>query len=366
MAAHILPFKRKLPIDANGHCRRCGGDRWTVSAIYAESNMDVAESVLGIGLAATTGLGFIQHSTATSHLIYSDVPAAVVARINEHPKERLTRLGEYVRTMEQGRRKDSGGRQCPTCGALFVPAAGKAWHEAGYCCKVCLVKAEGAAAVATSAATKDASPGRVEAMEVFCRSGHRFEVPLAFAGTVRPCPQCGARTAVVDPSSLGAASAHTAEFSGQVSGRDGENLVREFVADVQSDSYRGRVVEFPADGEFTPPEKKLAFRNLEQLVKSQRWRPAFTSIDVVEGTEDYVTVYLRGGAGEWLVLSAAYHYDVKRWNLDSYETSQRSFARAEGESFEDYVLGGIADVKSVGWPHSGGVAEKDGRYFIEY
>jgi hypothetical protein len=89
-------------------------------------------------------------------------------------------------------------------------------------------------------------------------------------------------------------------------------------------------------------------------------------LDVVEGTEDCVTVYLRGGAGEWLALSAAYHYDVNQWKLDSYETSQRSFARPEGESFEDYVLRSIADVKSVGRPHPGGTAEKDGQYFFEY
>jgi hypothetical protein len=130
MAAHILPFKRKLPIDARGHCRHCGGERWTISVVYAETDLDAATSALGIAAAATIGVGSIQYSTDTSHLIYPAVPAAIVARINEDPKQRLARLGEYVRTMERSKLKDSGGRDCRTCGTLFVPARGQAWHEA--------------------------------------------------------------------------------------------------------------------------------------------------------------------------------------------------------------------------------------------
>jgi hypothetical protein len=366
MAAHILPFKRKLPIDARGHCRHCGGERWTISVVYAETDLDAATSALGIAAAATIGVGSIQYSTDTSHLIYPAVPAAIVARINEDPKQRLARLGEYVRTMERSKLKDSGGRDCRTCGTLFVPARGQAWHEAGYCSKVCLVKAEGVAAVAPTAARAHASPGRVAAIEVECPSGHRFEVPRSYAGMIRRCPQCGAHTAAIDNASRDSAAAHAGEFSGRVSERDAEKLIHDFLADVQHDRYRGRIVEFPADRDLPPPERELAFRKLEQLVKSQRWRPAFTSIDVAGGTEDYVTVYLRGGAGEWLALSAGYQYDLNRWQLDSYETSQRSFARSEGESFADYLQGSIADVKTAGRPHPGGVADKDGRYFIEY
>lgn len=366
MAAHILPFKRKLPIDARGHCRHCGGDRWTISAVFAETDLDVAASALGVAMAATTGLGSIQYSMDSSHLIYPGVPAAIVARINEDPKQRLARLGEYVRTMQRSKLKESGGRECLSCGALFVPARGQAWQEAGYCSRVCRSQAEGPAAMAPTAARDNSSPARAAAIEVDCPSGHRFEVPRSYAGMIRRCPQCGAPTPAVDRASRDSAAAHAGGISGRVSGRDAEQLIKDFVAEVQNDRYRGRIVEFPADRELPPPEREHAFRNLEQLVKSRRWRPAFTSIDVVRGIEDYVTVYLRGGASEWLTLSASYQYDVHRWQLDSYETSQRSFARPAGESFADYMLGSIAEVKAAGRPHPGGVAEKDGQYFIEY
>ena len=199
MAASILPFKRKLPIEANGQCRHCGGESCTISAIYAETGTDIQESALGLGMMAVSGYGFTQESTHANQLIYPDVPAAVVARLNEHPAERMARVGGFVQVMEREKLKKLGGQECTTCGALFVPAAGRVWDEAGYCSKMCLVKDKGPNAIPqSSTADEEAKPTRVNSIQAQCPSGHSFEVAASFSGMLRPCPQCGSKTLVGD------------------------------------------------------------------------------------------------------------------------------------------------------------------------
>jgi len=158
--------------------------------------MDVGPSAVGIGLAATTGVGFVQSTTSVSQTDYPDVSAAIVARLNEHPRERLGRVGQFAQLMERERLKREGGRECPSCGVLFVPSRGQPWGEKGYCSKVCLVKGEGGAAAGASGGVSGSEPARSRLIEVECVAGHRFDVQKSFSGTVRRCPVCGEKTAV--------------------------------------------------------------------------------------------------------------------------------------------------------------------------
>jgi hypothetical protein len=208
MAVHLLPWKRRLPIEPNGLCRYCQGDRWTISVIYVQSGVDVAESVVGLGLAAMTGHGFIQRSTSSSRTEYPDVPAEVVAALNENPRDRLARVAQFARALERAKLKEQGGRECGTCGLLFVPRAGVAWAEKGYCSKVCLVQAEGVSEAAVPVDEPKAEselepepglepePERSDCLSVQCTSGHRFDVQRSFSGLMRPCPVCGQKTQI--------------------------------------------------------------------------------------------------------------------------------------------------------------------------
>jgi hypothetical protein len=352
---------RKLPIQPNGLCRRCGGDHWTVTAVFSETALDIAESAVGLGLAVATGHGFVQHSTASNLSTYPGIPAAVVAKLNEIPAERLARVGEFMRTMERAKIKDRGAEECRACGTLFVRTKGPAWHVEGYCSRMCLVQAQGISAAAASGGT---GRQKIDTISVRCGAGHSFEVAASFAGMLRPCPQCGMKTPVVEaPPDSQKTSAPSGATSGFV--QAGEQLARKFLAAVQADRFRDKVFPFDADGDLPAAERLQAFRRFEQLVKSQKWAPKFTVIDVAEGTEDSVVVYFAGSQGNWLVLLGGYHYDTRQWKLDAYETAERSFARPEGESFENYVLQNIRDAKATGRPYRPGET-KNGSYYIEY
>lgn len=196
MANHLLPFKRRLPILANGRCRHCGGEYWSISVLFAEAGVDVAESVVGIGLAVTTGHGFVQQSTAVNRIDYPHVAATIVAQLNEEPRGRMMRVAQFATAMERDRLKQQGGRDCAQCGALFVPASKTPWSEKGYCCKMCLVEAEGASSAVTFSEVEQPEREALNRIKVQCVSGHIFEVPRSFSGLLRPCPECGEKTRV--------------------------------------------------------------------------------------------------------------------------------------------------------------------------
>jgi hypothetical protein len=201
MGNHLLPWKRKLPIEPNGVCRSCGGDSWTISVVFAESGMDLDTSAVGMVMAATTGVGFVQSSTSVSQSDYPNVCAAIVAKLNEVPRDRMKRVAAFATTMERERLRQRGARECNSCRTLFVPTPGKPWSKKGFCSKMCLVEKEGASAIAASNDAEDTKTSPSSTVSVQCAAGHRFDVPVSFCGLTRPCPQCGCKTVVADANS---------------------------------------------------------------------------------------------------------------------------------------------------------------------
>lgn len=196
MGNHLLPWKRKLPIASNGTCRSCGGGSWTISVLFAESTSDVGLTAIGLGLAATTGVGFVPGSTThVNEADYPNVSADVVAALNQDPATRMGRIGEFATIRERERLKQLGAQECATCGTLFVRAEGKPWSEKGYCCKVCAVKKEGAFTTAVGD-ERASNPRHTNAVPIRCACGHQFDVSISFRGLLRPCPECGTKTRV--------------------------------------------------------------------------------------------------------------------------------------------------------------------------
>lgn len=196
MGNHLLPWKRKLPIELNGFCRSCGGDSWTISVLYAQSGFDPDESALLIGLSAATHVRFVEPTTSLSQADYPHVCAAIVAKLNEVPSERMKRVAAFATTREREQLKERGARECGRCGTLFVPTPGKAWSEKGFCSKMCCVEKEGAFACSAPDDAADRKPTQSNTISVTCGAGHHYDVPISFSGLVRPCPQCGLKTAV--------------------------------------------------------------------------------------------------------------------------------------------------------------------------
>lgn len=195
MGSHLIPAMRKLAIEPKGTCRACGGDLWTITVAYAETSIDLEESALGLALGGPFGAGFVQTSTSVNQMDYRHVNAAVVAKLNEEPQERLQRVGAFATMMERAKFKLAGARECGACQTLFMRTDGKTWTDKGYCSKLCMAKAEGPAALA--ALRKPAAPEpRVSMIRVQCAAGHEFDVPWSFAGLTRKCPECGAMSKV--------------------------------------------------------------------------------------------------------------------------------------------------------------------------
>ena len=162
--------------------------------------MDLEQSATGIGLAAMTGVGFVQSSTNVSHTNYPNVCAAIVAKLNEVPPERMKRVAAFATIMEREALKQHGARECAACGTLFVPTPGKPWSEKGFCSKICGVE-EGALAILTPDDADEPKPSQSNALSVECPAGHYFDVSISFCGLTRPCPQCGRKTVVPDVNS---------------------------------------------------------------------------------------------------------------------------------------------------------------------
>jgi hypothetical protein len=196
MGTHLIPWKRRLAIEPNGCCSACHGDSWTVSVVYSQTSTDIGPTMAGVGLAVVTGVGFSQTSTSSNQTEFPNIPAAVVAKLNEDPSSRMHRISEFVSAMERQRVIERGAKECLTCEMLFVPVADKPWSLAGYCSKSCFVRGDEDDSEGTTRASGSGESGFRPTVQVQCEQGHRFEVLGSFRGMLRPCPQCGVKTRV--------------------------------------------------------------------------------------------------------------------------------------------------------------------------
>lgn len=144
-----------------------------------------------------------------------------------------------------------------------------------------------------------------------------------------------------------------------------ERIALQFVNSLRRDKFVNDVADIPADAELSRQDRIAAFHVLEDFVKSQEWRLWFTSVDVLNGREHSVDCYLRGADGGMLVLLLGYHYDVNEWRIGAYEIPDRTFARPQGESYDQYISRSITESRDGAKPFKDGV-EGDGRYFIDY
>ncbi len=195
MGRHILPWMRTLPITETGRCRKCGGDRWTISVFYIEES-EPESSMPGMAMSAVFGVRLQEKITSVSQRDFSDVPADIVAIINQVPAQRLTYVAQFARQQERREFMERGAKQCRACSTLFVPTSDKVWASQGYCSKVCLVGVEGAGSLVSFAEPSPPRPASTSTIAVQCAAGHRFDVSVSFQGLRRPCPVCGSKTVV--------------------------------------------------------------------------------------------------------------------------------------------------------------------------
>ncbi|MCA9030568.1 MAG: hypothetical protein KDA66_07145 [Planctomycetaceae bacterium] len=141
-------------------------------------------------------------------------------------------------------------------------------------------------------------------------------------------------------------------------------LVRKFIVDTRNNRYAESPIEFPADFELSERDRVVAFRMLEQYIKSSSWTPKYTVITVVDGHEDSADVYLRSTEGDWMLLMCGYYYDTREWKLDAYEIPEYTFVRPESESFSAYMERGMAESRAIAEPYITG-EKTDGIYFID-
>ncbi len=199
MGKRLLPWRRKLPIEPNGTCRSCDGEFWTITVVFVDSTMELEKSVVRIGLAtAVGGIGFVKSSTYANETAYPNVSASVVAILNEYPPARMQRVAEFARVMERERLKELGGRECVSCGALFVPSPDKPWCGNGFCSKACSADEQGTSGTVVFDRAEEPESPMSRTIRVCCPTGHDFDVPISFRGLARPCPECGTKTVVQD------------------------------------------------------------------------------------------------------------------------------------------------------------------------
>lgn len=191
----------------------------------------------------------------------------------------------------------------------------------------------------------------------------RFPALILVATAVTGCSNA---TLSTDQETQSVASA--ARIDGHVSptpSHAAEEVALQFVDSLRRNEYLNEVADIPADAELSRQDRTTAFRMLEDFARTQEWQLWFTSIDVIDGAEDSVDCYLRGTDGGILVLLLGYHYDVEEWRIDAYEIPVRTFARPEGESYEQYIVRSILELEDGGTPFKDGV-DRDGRYFIDH
>lgn len=191
---HLLPWLRRLPIQENGGCRKCGGQWWKITLTYVEADYQVSTNPLSLlwGL-ATTSLP-TERSEATSQVEYARVSAETVASLNADPRMRSAMVAEYASAAHRIEMHQQGAKNCRDCGAIYLPASDAPWTLHGYCSKLCLVRRDSQSAlVQAKAYTEETSTKNVF---VTCAQGHEFAVAKSFRGTKRPCPVCGTKTPV--------------------------------------------------------------------------------------------------------------------------------------------------------------------------
>ena len=132
----------------------------------------------------------------------------------------------------------------------------------------------------------------------------------------------------------------------------GASVILEFVADVQAGKYEEEPITFFVDFELTEQGRLLAFRLLEDYIQSQSWEPGVIAVWVINNVDDSVDIYLKGDQGGLMYISAGYHYRTDEWKLDAYEIPDRSFARPEGQTYEQYMRASMADIRNQAQPYS--------------
>ncbi|PHR95220.1 MAG: hypothetical protein COA78_30660 [Blastopirellula sp.] len=205
LGKHLLPWRRTMPVDLGGHCKKCSGGSWEISVTFSETSADnqllvlgaiLAAASTGIGLFALLGMGVSRRSTASNQQDFPKVPASVVAQINEVPQQRMEKVAAFVTKMNRDRLKQKGGRECKCCGALYVPVPSKLWTTKGFCSIQCGNNIEGSLAYVTSNVFEDTESQQANIIQLQCTAGHQFGVPKSFSGMTRPCPECGVKTVV--------------------------------------------------------------------------------------------------------------------------------------------------------------------------
>ena len=213
----------KAVLQERGRCRKCHGELWRVQVTYHVVDVErsslgetAALNALGIGLAITTGTGFVagrggQGERRTETASYLDVPGDEIVSIMKMPgkgKERaaalLQRLQQREAQAHHQRLAERGAKPCVHCGALAVPFPTKPWTMAGACSKLCCAKmmnAERYADVEAEVIAKfggkaEDNDAKIKAKKlkasvaVRCQCGHEFMAPKMYVGAQRPCPHC--------------------------------------------------------------------------------------------------------------------------------------------------------------------------------
>jgi hypothetical protein len=144
-----------------------------------------------------------------------------------------------------------------------------------------------------------------------------------------------------------------------------EMVALRFISDVNQDKYKDEILDISTDSELAPDDRIIAFRELEEFIKTQDWQILHTFVDVVNLQEDAAECYLYGSKKDWLVFYIEYHYNISQWLVGAYEIPTCTFSRPAGESFNDYVVRSIKEGQQNGSIYQKKI-DQDGHYFISY
>lgn len=198
----------------------CKGESWGVEVEFEDGGPDgsnAAVNALGIASALTIGVGFTGGTGDRSigERVFLNGITANEANAVCHSSfgipDRLLQLvlARQQQDLEKNRRrmKSRGAKECRGCGVLVVPVNEKPWTLDGTCSKMCCVRANGVATYSDiepkllAMAQQDNDPLQTRSLKngkipVKCGCGETMLVPRMYAGTMRPCPKCGARVHV--------------------------------------------------------------------------------------------------------------------------------------------------------------------------
>lgn len=204
---------------AQGSCA-CKGQTWSIEVEFeggASDNMRLAANALGIAGAVTLGIGFSagRGDAAGDERVFlqnvSDLEMNIICQESSQVPVRLVHLilAKQQEDLQRNRRRmqSRGARECRVCGVLVVPVKEKPWTMDGTCSKACCVRANGVSSYADiepkllqlieadndPLQTKSLKNGKIP---IKCGCGETMLVPRMYAGTMRPCPHCGAKVHV--------------------------------------------------------------------------------------------------------------------------------------------------------------------------